>query len=223
MMLMNVTEMRKGLIATLLLFLFVILGAMAEAQQDGSGDSAIVPVATPSLKLQADYTADVEDLPADMQTLEDYSKPLDLGNNESLYEFSIWRMLGSMTIVVLLIIALVYVLKLFWARGLRMELKGHHIKVIDTVQVGTGRQLYLVSVGNKVVLLGSNDKGLTTLMIMDEADELKQEPGNILTGGGVEFSNELMNSTGKKDIDIADSTKSSFSDKLKDRLKKLDE
>ncbi|HOX28323.1 MAG TPA: flagellar biosynthetic protein FliO [bacterium] len=186
------------------------------------------PMATPSLN-ENRRSAERDGLPDNIKTMEDYRNPYETGGRAQPYKVSVWRVMGSLAIVVILIVGLVYAFRVLWAKGMRFDLKGHHIKVLDIVQLGMNRALFLVSVGGKVVLLGSSDKGLAYLMEIGDRSLLDEAPGSLTRSGGVSFQGEFESAvTEKSGYPPAEETSggegaSPFMDKLKSKLNKLEE
>jgi len=133
---------------------------------------------------------------------------------------------GSLGIVALLIVGVVYLMRLMLSRGMRYDLKGRHIKVLDVVNLGMSRGLYLISVGKRVVLLGSSDKGLNYLADVTGEEELGGAPGGYGGGGGVEFHETLRNAAAEAGAPAGPEefrTPEAFMEKLKEKLNELDE
>jgi flagellar biogenesis protein FliO len=165
-----------------------------------------------------DMSADDSVVPSDMKTREDYRPAFDEDEEQGTHRVSVWRVMGSLAIVIMLILAFAYVMKMLWAKGMRLELKGRHIKVMDTVQLGLNRQLYLVSVGKRRVLLGSGEKGLTYLMEVGEDEVLDYGGESPTADGGVGFQGELERRAGEIMGGAAP-----IMNRLKSKLKKLEE
>ena len=165
-----------------------------------------------------DMSADDSVVPSDMKTREDYRPAFDEDDEPGTRGVSVWRVMGSLAIVIMLILAFAYVMKMLWAKGMRLELKGRHIKVMDTVQLGLNRQLYLVSVGKRRVLLGSGEKGLTYLMEVGEEEVLEYGGESPTADGGVGFQGELERRAGEIIGGAAP-----IMNRLKSKLKKLEE
>lgn len=206
----------------------LLICCAARAAEQGAPTVDTAPVATPTLE-QPNKPADGGKLiPDNIKTMEDYRKPFVPDRSGGPYRVSVFRVLGSLAIVVAMILALAYGLKMFWSRGMRMDLKGRHIRVLDVMTLGMNRSLFLVSVGKKIVLLGSADKGLAFLMELNGSEDLEEIPGTPAREGGVAFQSELESALTQTEtkgpvIPVIPGRAVSFKDKLKSKLKRLDE
>jgi flagellar biosynthetic protein FliO len=175
----------------------------------------------------AQEKADADVVPNDVPTLEKTAGRYDTERAAAFTGPSIWRVIFSLAIVILLIVGVVWLLKQVWARGMRFDMKGRHIRVLDVVSLGMNRSIYLVAVGGKLLLLGSSDKGLNYLMEVNGLEAAGELPEGMPREGGVSFQGALENAA------IQDIVKSqsrdtrertvSFMDRLKSKLRKLDE
>jgi flagellar biosynthetic protein FliO len=192
-----------------------------DQQTAGRAKSAVsTPLAFPDKT-----TVNDDVVPNDVETLEKTAKKYELPERTSFSVSAIWRTIASLAIVIMLIVGLVYLLRQFWARGMRFDMKGRHIRVIDVVSLGVNRSIFLVSVGKKFVLLGSSDKGLNYLMEVTDMEGVAEIPAGLSAEGGVSFHGELENAATKdmlKSVPAQD-TAVPFVDRLKNKLKRLDE
>ncbi|MFA6448752.1 MAG: flagellar biosynthetic protein FliO [bacterium] len=163
-------------------------------------------------------------VPNDVETLEKSAKKYDLPEGTSFSVSTIWRTIGSLAVVIMMIVGVIYLMRQFWAKGMRFDMKGRHIRVVDVVSLGVNRSIFLVAVGKKHILLGSSDKGLNYLMEVTGLEGAEMPEG--LTGeGGVSFHGELENAASKdmyKTQSFQDRSVS-FVDRMKSKLKRLDE
>ena len=210
--------------AAMLLILAVSLPCVA--QEQGAADMNMPEVATPSVSNTDEYT-DTGIVPDDVTTQEDFMNDVFEERQGATAGVSFWRVLGSLAIIIVLILGAVYVMRLFLARGMRYDLKGRHIRVLDVVQLGMNRSLYLVAVGNRIVLLGSSDKGLTFLMEAGSGGDLGEELENFASGKGVEFHQNLedaaSNTAFEQPGQPGSTASGEFMEKVKDKLRKLEE
>lgn len=161
-------------------------------------------------------------VPPDVPTKEDFLPELE--EQEPLMPaYSIWRVVFGLAFVIALILLISYALRYLANRGLRLDIRGRHIRILDNIQLGVNRTLYLVQVGTKIVLLASTDKGINYLTeITDPAEveiileELKTAPETS------SFTSQLRGAAARGPKQQSDRTVSMV-DKLKDRLSKLSE
>jgi len=183
------------------------------------------PVATKHEKAVPSSNNPDDVVPSDVKTREDFLR--DTPDIPKRGGVSIWRFLGSLILVGFLIVALVFVLKQIYARGMRLDLKGRHIKVMDVVQLGPGRAVFLVRVGDKALLLGSADKGgLNYLADVTDTIDLEAAEEAAAAGTAQPFNfrrslNEALGMKGKRDSETV--SPAQFNSRLKDRLSKLEE
>jgi len=207
------------------LFAGVIAAYRAEAagkkSTEARGAAATAAITFP------DKTIDDKDLLPGIKTREDYEVRVDgpSAKEGPSLAAGIWRMIFSLALVILMIVGVIYLLRRVWARGMRFDLKGHHIRVLDVVSLGMNRSIFLVAIGKKVVLLGSNDKGLSFLTEVTGLENIEEAESLPMGGGGVSFQGELENAALQNMLQnnsIQDRTVP-FVDKLKSKLKKLEE
>jgi len=183
-------------------------------------------VATQTLSNTDEFT-DTSVVPDDVVTQEDFARDVFGEREEGAYSVSIWRVLGSLAIVILLIVGVVYLMRLLLARGMRYDLKGRHIRVLDVVQLGMNRSLYLVAVGKKLVLLGSSDKGLNYIMEITGggSGDIREILGAYAEEGGVEFQQDLESAveTASRESGLPATGTSDFVEKVKDKLRRLED
>ncbi len=151
------------------------------------------------------------------------------GKSESLEDIGInsrqpspLRVVGSLVLVIALILGVVYVMKIIMAKGMRYDLKGKHIRVVDVLNLGVNRTLYLVEVGGRKLLLSnSGDKGLAFVC------EVAATEGEWTPDGGISFEDEK----GKEYFTTDESEPSKpvmgmgtgFVDQLKEKIRELDD
>jgi flagellar biogenesis protein FliO len=197
------------------------------AQQPVSGKAEVhrTEVKTRPLTFPDKTAVDENVVPNDVDTLEKSAKKYDLPEGTAFSISAIWKTIGSLAIVIMLIVGLIYLMRQVWARGMRFDMKGRHIRVLDIVSLGVNRSLFLVAVGKKLVLLGSSDKGMNFLMEVTGLESAGDLPGELPGESGVSFQGELENAA-MKDVlgsqTAADRTVS-FVDRLKNKLKRFDE
>lgn len=198
--------------------------ANVEKTQTAVGANSPEPITFPD-KEKAKTDTDV--VPSDVPTLESTAGQYDGQRGKPFSGPSIWRVLFSLAIVILMIVGVVWLLKQVWARGMRFDMKGRHIRVIDVVSLGMNRSVYLVAVGKKVVLLGSSDKGLSYLMEVNDLAVAEELPEGMPREGGVSFQGALENAAIQEIMKNQDTENAAggdtFIDRLKNKLKKLDE
>jgi flagellar biogenesis protein FliO len=223
----------KNILMLLLVAAAITICSAARAENKSAPDSARPEVvetkaapAAPKIKetTQA-WSSRKGDVFPTIKTREDYFKAEPPPAHVGMSAGYVLRTIASLIIVVILIFVVLYFLRQFWARGMRFDLKGHHIRVLDVINLGMNRTLFLVSVGKKVVLLGSTEKGLGYLMEAGEPVEFEESPGSLAREGGVEFQSALetaMTNPGAH-AQRQPAGPVSFMDKLKGKLKKLDE
>ncbi len=174
-----------------------------------------------------DKTVDDKDLLPGVKTREDYAPQVEgaAAKEAPALAAGIWRMFFSLAIVILMIVGVIYLLRRVWARGMRFDLKGRHIRVLDVVSLGMNRSIFLVAIGKKVVLLGSNDKGLSFLTEVTGLENIEEAESLPTGAGGVSFQEELEN-TALRNMAQSSSAQDRtvpFVDKLKSKLKKLED
>ena len=162
-------------------------------------------------------------VPGDIQTKDDFARSLPEPRIESPV-VSVGRVMLSLLLVIALIIATVYVLKYFYSRSMRMDFKGHHIRVLDTVQLGMNRAVYMVRVGDMIILLGTGDKGLVYLTDVSGAVDPDQLPEPGQGGSPFDFRRHLDKAADPvRAAQDKQAGSSPFNTRLKDNLKKLDD
>ena len=154
--------------------------------------------------------------------MEDYRTLQTNDGAQTPYRFSALRLIGSLGLIVLMIVGTVYLMRLMMAKGMRYDLKGHHIKVLDVVQLGLNRSLYLVSVGKKAILIGASDKGMSHISDVGGVDGIKEAHGEFSEDGGVGFKDSLTESL-RNTVSGPAAGLGIFGEKLKEKLKKLEE
>jgi flagellar biosynthetic protein FliO len=77
-------------------------------------------------------------------------------------------------VVVVLIIGVLYAVARRAQRGRPPSNRGGAVEVIDTTALSTTRQLHLVKVGDRVLLLGATDQMITRLESFDHDDAIDQ-------------------------------------------------
>ncbi|MEW5945346.1 MAG: flagellar biosynthetic protein FliO [bacterium] len=167
---------------------------------------------------------DEELIPPDVKLQEDYVKDEGGGETPVVPAYSIWRIVFGLGAVIALIFVFSYMLRFLWVRGMRLEVKGRHIRVLDTVQLGINRSLYLVQVGTKLVLVASTDKGMNFITEITDPGEVETileeyKPGPLAPAS---FSNQLLRSL-KQPAREAGKRTSSYVEKLKEKLSRLHE
>lgn len=210
-----------------LLALILAVGAQvncAAIEAPELGESAAGEYATPTIESTRESVETGEIVPGDVQTMEDYEMPFARPGEEGPETVSIWRVLISLIITVLLIVGVIYVLKLFYARGMRYDLKGKHIKVMDVVSLGANKNLHLVAVGRKLILLGSSEKGMTYLTEITDPKDFEEFTGGWRDEGSVGFPGELETAVEGIDSSSVEAAEPvPFVDKLKEKLKRLED
>jgi flagellar biogenesis protein FliO len=167
---------------------------------------------------------DEDVVPNDAPTLEKTAKKYDLPEGAAFSISAVWRTIASLAIVIILIVGLVYLMRHVWARGMRFDMKGRHIRVLDIVSLGVNRSIFLVAVGKKIVLLGSSDKGLNYLMEVTDLEGVGELPAGLPGEGGVSFQGELENAAVQETMGNPPADRTvSFVDRLKNKLRRLDE
>jgi flagellar biogenesis protein FliO len=159
-------------------------------------------------------------VPPDIQTKDDFDQDMPAPRMDSP-TISVMRVILSLLLVIALIIGTVYVLKYFYSRSMRLDLKATHIRVLDTVQLGMNRAVFMVKVGEMVILLGTGDKGLVYLTEVTDAvnmEDLIDEPE-----GRGDFSSQIKSAVGPRNKNPQSGDKlTQFNSRLRDKLKKLD-
>lgn len=209
----------------------------AESRQDPEGTFERSPAPPPEerkktekpRKDKRDETPDAKGLralgntdvvPSDVQTKDDFGQGMPSPQIESP-TISIMRVIFSLLLVIGLIIATVYVLKYFYSRSMRLDLKTRHIRVLDTVQLGMNRAVYMVKVGQMVLLLGTGDKGLVYLAEVTDAVDLEAMLDE--QDGGGDFTSQIARAAGPWDkLRQSGDKLTQFNSRLKDKLNKLD-
>lgn len=159
-------------------------------------------------------------VPSDIQTKDDFGRNMPSPQIESP-AVSVLRVIFSLLLVIGLIIATVYVLKYFYSRSMRLDLKTRHIRVLDTVSLGMNRSVYLVKTGEMVLLLGTGDKGLTLLADVTKAVDLEALLDE--TEGAADFTGQIARAAGPWEKLRQQGDKlTQFNTRLKDKLNKLD-
>ncbi len=187
-------------------------------------ESNTTAYATPTIDSTSESVSTGNIVPDDIKTMEDYEMPFSMNREGEKETMSIWRVLLSLIIVVVLIIGVIYVMKLFYARGMRYDLKGKHIKVLDVVTLGTNKSLHLVAVGSKIILLGSSEKGMVYLTELTSEKDSGDILGEWRDKGSVGFQGELE--TAVEGIDagsVEPAQPVPFVEKLKEKLKRLED
>ena len=192
-------------------------------------DGSAAPKKNTGKKQKSDSVAPLTeyDLPDDVQYKDDFTKTLPTPKIRSPI-FYFGRVVFSLILVIALIIGSVYVLKYVYNRSMRLDGKAHQISVLDVVQLGVNRNLYLVKVGEKVVLLGTGDKGLTYLADATDAVNLEelQLGEDVPAAPGINFGRQLNQALGFKKKTQSPGPQDAgtqFNSRLKDRLNKLED
>ena len=86
---------------------------------------------------------------------------------------SSFELMFAAVVPVVLILALAYWFSRYLGKRWGTSVSGHHIKVIDRMQVGTDRHLLLVKIKEKTYLLGMSDKGI---QLLAEPEGVFEEP-----------------------------------------------
>lgn len=163
-------------------------------------------------------------VPSDARTQESYYRDTDLPRRETAPGVSVWRMIFSLIFVVGLIILIGYVMRWMWAKGIRLDVRGHHMKVLDTLQLGYNRSVFLVQVGRRIVLLGSADKGVQYLTEITDVAEVESFLSDVEDSEAPAqegpFSRHLINAMSRQ-LRSQPAKPVSFADRLKDRLSKM--
>lgn len=160
-------------------------------------------------------------VPPDIQTKDDFAQDTPSPRMDSP-TISVMRVIVSLLLVIALIIGTVYVLKYFYSRSMRLDLKATHIRVLDTVQLGMNRAVFMVKVGEMVILLGTGDKGLVYLTEVTDAVNME----DLLDGqeGGSDFTSQIKRAVGPRSKNPQSGDKlTQFNLRLRDKLKKLDD
>jgi flagellar protein FliO/FliZ len=77
---------------------------------------------------------------------------------------SLWRLLASLLFILALIFALAWV----WRRGPSLPGQVRHMKVVETLSLGTREKLALITVGDKQFLLGVTPNQISPLHVFDQ-------------------------------------------------------
>lgn len=177
-----------GLIA--LALAWICCSGVLAAEVSGPRKAAPKNVSAPTMETTRRSYSREDVIPENIKTLEDYQGNYGGNAGRVVPGYSGWRVVGSLAIIVLLIIGSVYLLRMTMAKGLRYDLKGKHIRILDVVQLGLNRSLYLVSVGGRAMLIGSSDKGLSFISDVTGAEGMEAEAG-YNAEGGVSFADHL--------------------------------
>lgn len=186
----------KTIIAVMLALVFAAHGyaLSQEASPEPEPAAAAVATSTPTLAGTDESYAGEDVVPDNIKTMEDYQDEFaDIPGGSA--GFSVWRVIGSLAIIVFMIIGCVYLLRMTMSRGMRYDMKGRHIRVKDVVNLGLNRSLYLVEVGGRSILVGSSDKGLQ--LISDISGVELDETGGYGEEGGVDFAKNLDDAINK--------------------------
>lgn len=225
------TSLIKSQAVMACVLLFVVFAASAGAVESDSAPAAERTVGKEAVKRDSAnrlvIPENAEDVvPGDIKTQEDFLP--DLKEQAPIVPaYSIWRVVFGLFFVIGLILLITYLLRAMSNRGLRLDIKGRHIRVIDNIQLGVNRTLFLVQIGAKIILLSSNDKGLSYLTEVTDPDDIKM----FLTEGSppateTTFTGQLRGAVargGNRTPGGASGSASGTSavDKLKERLTKL--
>ena len=238
--------MKRLALPALLLALILAVSITATAQQNNvpSQTPAAAPaVATPQQNIQpAPATAQTQKS-AVPTTPKDLDKVLDGFDTKEKYDRArpavptvdtgvnvlyIFRVIFSLVVIIALIIMTIFILRQVYAKSMRLDLRGHHIHVIDVVQMGVNRAVFLVRVGDKILLLGTAEKGLTYLADVTDAVDI-EEPGEEelpppgLQAIGANFRRQFNEALGIRKKSIPPKDQEKFSSGLRERLVKLDD
>lgn len=195
-------------------------------QEKDAKKTAKKPVSPADRQAMMKKFGDTTAAPDDITYKDDFSKNMPAPEVRSPVIY-LGRVILSMFIVIALIISTVYVLKYFYSRGLglRTDIRGRHIRTLDTLQLGVNRTVYLVKIGSKIVLLGTGDRGLTFLADATDAvdvEEIDLEPQPEGPAAGLrDFRKQFNQALGKRRGQSLEAEK--LDTQLKDRLKRLEE
>jgi len=100
------------------------------------------------------------------------------------------------TLLALVAVCILAWVVLKWAsrRGLGLGAGGGRVRVLERIALDPRRSLYLVKVGDRVLLIGAGDGGAPAMLAEVDAASLPPEP----EGGRVAFADVLDRLRGKK-------------------------
>lgn len=157
-------------------------------------------------------------VPDDVPTREQFDEEFAQAE-PAVQSYSIWRAVFGLAFVIGLILCISYLLRFMNSRGLRLDLRGNHIRIVDAVQIGMNRGLYLVQVGSKLLLVASTDKGLSYMTEITDPGDVESILGGENSGETSTFAGALKNAAGK----VAGEKTASIIDKLRGKLTKMND
>ncbi|MEW6200721.1 MAG: flagellar biosynthetic protein FliO [bacterium] len=214
-------------ICVLLIFTGVCCIQAAAVQSEKKSNKKVITTVDKEKKAEQ-KTEDV--VPPDVKTKEDFlAEPAGEGEERPVITtYSIWRVVFSLIMVIGLILFITYLLRYLWARGLRLEFKGRHIRVLDTLSLGLNRVLYLVQVGSKVVMIASTDKGINMVTEITDPDEIaaileEYKPAPASPVPMAPFTSQLRQAFTRSQPTESGAKTPSLMEKLKEKLSGLNE
>ncbi len=85
----------------------------------------------------------------------------------------LFKTILSLAVVIVLLVLFVYGLKWLQSKTQSGYYKYHNMSIQDSLSVGPKRQIHLVQVMNRVILIGASETGINLLLELDE-DEKKE-------------------------------------------------
>lgn len=204
---------------TIKIFLVVFALMALVVQSSVYAQDADTAFATPTIAGTDESYGGEDVVPDSIQTLEDFQGDYRGLDGRESASFSVWRVFGSLAIIILLIVGCVYLMRMTMSRGMRYDMKGRHIKVMDVVNLGVNKTLYLVEVGGRAILMGSTDKGMQFIADVTGGG-VEESFGGYAAEGGVDFGknlNDAVNKPGSRD------SVDGIREILEERLRRLDE
>ncbi len=135
---------------------------VAQPMLTGGGDSiAATPSPTPSPMTTAAAGA----------TVAPVATPV-TGGASGFSSGDILGLLLRLIVVVVVIFVSLYLLRLYTMRGRRPSSGGNVVRVLDTIGLGSNRQMFLVDAGDKVLLIGATQTQLNLLSELTSPETL---------------------------------------------------
>jgi flagellar biogenesis protein FliO len=206
--------MRLMLRATFLIFLgliilwLAVLPLAAQPAETGDESTGEADITEQPLSEESDTTidpsGDADILPADLPTMEFYEQESDDGVTIGPTLADYLKVFAGLLVVIGVIWGIsVLTKKLVTVQGLASSTES--LKVITTLSLTPTRTLYMIRLGDRIILIGAGDGGLRTLAEIKDPDEVATILRDIEFKGNFDlnpFRDRLQSRLGESDEDI---------------------
>ncbi len=172
-------------------------------ESTGEADITALPLSEES-DTTTDPSDDTDNLPADLPTMEFYEQEVEDGVTIGPTLADYLKVFAGLLVVIGVIWGIsILTKKLVTVQGLASSTES--LKVITTLSLTPTRTLYMIRLGDRIILIGAGDGGLRTLAEIKDPDEVATILRDIEFKGNFDlnpFRDRLQSRLGESDEDI---------------------